>query len=392
MGTKGDICRETRYQIEIVKTADRFAELRSAWERLVDRAGVSDYYSTHRWLQLWVEYFHPRSAHMLVLWDHDQIVSSIPMVRNVFNYHGLRIRRLALTRDWYAPISALLTTRNREEEIGILLRHLASPAHRWDILDLDGLPPENRATEVLLSQISWLGWPCHEEEAFGNWIITGFRSWDDYWESRHKRLKRASLRHRKRLEELGEVRTRIISNGEGIGLLFHQFHDVCERSWKKGVEQHPEFLQSTMRLASERGDFRIAFLELNGEAIATWYAFIHGSTAYIPRTAYDARFRPYMPGLLLLEDFQRYLMKADGVQTIDHQHGDEPYKSLWANERRLRKRVVAANPRSWKGHLYVRAEYRHKPKLKATPAWRALRCARDKMSAFPLFRAFRNAD
>jgi CelD/BcsL family acetyltransferase involved in cellulose biosynthesis len=367
--------------VEVVRTVEQFSELRSAWARLVERAIVSDYYLTHDWLQGWLRHFYPNEAYFVLFWKDGEIEFAAPMVCRRRRYHGLQIRELALTRDWYSPVSGLLCTGTAYDNVDMLMRHLASAGMAWDVLDFDGLPMEQEGSKALLRWIDRLGWPSHAEDSFGNWILRGFRSWDDYWKGKAKRKqRRKSIVYRDRLLELGNVRTRIISNGGEVDAAFGQFYEICERSWKEGAERHPEFVKSTMRLAAKKDALRIAFLDLDDKPIASWYAFVHGSTAYLPRTGYDARFRRYMPGLVLLEDFLRHLIEVDRVDTIDFQHGDEAYKSVWANERRLRKRIVVANPRSWKGRLYVRAEYVYKPKLEPTLLWRLARRVRGLVS------------
>jgi CelD/BcsL family acetyltransferase involved in cellulose biosynthesis len=66
------------------------------------------------------------------------------------------------------------------------------------------------------------------------------------------------------------------------------------------------------------------------------------------KLAHDSAHDALSPGTLLTARMIEELI-ADGVEAIDFGRGDDPYKQLWATERRQRIGLMLINPRRVRG-------------------------------------------
>lgn len=132
------------------------------------------------------------------------------------------------------------------------------------------------------------------------------------------------------------------------GAAFEQFLDLEKRSWK-GAE-------GTAILCSDRdaaftrrliGDLAmvdnasVALLRLDGRAIAAQVVMYCGATAYTWKTAFDAEFAKYSPGVLLIDKLTEQLFAATEVHAIDSCAAEGSFMgSLWSGRKNMTDVVV----------------------------------------------------
>jgi len=97
------------------------------------------------------------------------------------------------------------------------------------------------------------------------------------------------------------------------------------------------FYTDIARWATERGWLRLAFLRLNGWAIAFDYCLEYDKTHYLLKTGYDPAYGKFSPGMII-----RYLMLArafsEGLATYDFLGvgSDYVWKREWARTQQER--------------------------------------------------------
>lgn len=171
--------------------------------------------------------------------------------------------------------------------------------------------------------------------------------WDSYERGLSKNRRRSIRRRRCQLEELGQVRVDIHEGGPGLeGALEEALH-VEASGWKgqqaTAIASRPEtrrFYLDIAHWAAERGWMRLAFLRLDGRPLAFDYAIEHSGRCYSLKAGYDAAFRSYGPGVLLLH---LTLARAfsEGLSSYELLGADDPYKHDWTNASRERLRIQA---------------------------------------------------
>jgi CelD/BcsL family acetyltransferase involved in cellulose biosynthesis len=83
----------------------------------------------------------------------------------------------------------------------------------------------------------------------------------------------------------------------------------------------------------ERGWLRLHVLRVNNDVAAVLYGFLYKHRFYFYQAGFDERLAAQSVGLVLMAHAIRRAID-DGAEQYDMLHGDEPYKFLWAHERR----------------------------------------------------------
>jgi CelD/BcsL family acetyltransferase involved in cellulose biosynthesis len=133
---------------------------------------------------------------------------------------------------------------------------------------------------------------------------------------------------------------RLLADGyrvEAPGWKGEQGSDIMSRA------AHRQFYTDISRWAAQRGWLRLAFLRIDGRAIAFDLCLEREREHYLLKTGYDPSFRQYAPGMLLRRDmlqrsFEERLTRYDFLGT------DMPWKLEWTQDTTTRSLVQAFSP------------------------------------------------
>jgi CelD/BcsL family acetyltransferase involved in cellulose biosynthesis len=176
--------------------------------------------------------------------------------------------------------------------------------------------------------------------------------WTTYEASLSGNLRHDVKRRLRRLHEAGEVSVELIApapDGELDALLDEGFR-VEAAGWKgeRGTAMGSAlatdaFYRAVARWAAGRGWLRLAFLRLDGRAIAFQYALeADGVYSYL-KGGYDEAFERFAPSKLLVRETLERLW-AGGTRTFDFLGTEMPWKTVWATDARPRLLVQAFAP------------------------------------------------
>lgn len=176
-------------------------------------------------------------------------------------------------------------------------------------------------------------------------------------------MRRSLARKRRKLEHKGVLAFRFGPAASGLEALEaleawrrarfadeNRGHDVAsvEAFWR--------------RLASEAEIARIAELRLDGRLLAAGFGTRTGSSFQLLATAFDAQWKNWSPGLLLVEDLIG-AAEADGVRLFDFTIGEEAYKLAFHVEAPplfdlFRPRTLKGFAAAWYRRLQIRRRRR----------------------------------
>jgi CelD/BcsL family acetyltransferase involved in cellulose biosynthesis len=116
------------------------------------------------------------------------------------------------------------------------------------------------------------------------------------------------------------------------------------------------------------------------QPVAAQFWVVDSGRATVLKLAHDEAAKARSPGTVLTALMLRYLLDHEHVDWIDFGRGDDPYKRLWATERRQRIGVVLVNPRHPRGLAFlgrhalgqVRQALTRQTPARQTPARRTL--------------------
>jgi CelD/BcsL family acetyltransferase involved in cellulose biosynthesis len=120
--------------------------------------------------------------------------------------------------------------------------------------------------------------------------------------------------------------------------------------WKaaqgSAIVSRPEsrrFFTDIARWASSRGWLRLAFLRLDGRALAFQFGLEEGGAYYFLKGGYDSEFHRYAPGKLLVQEMLERAFSS-GLERFEFLGQPEPWKLEWTNDTRVLVIVDAFAP------------------------------------------------
>jgi Acetyltransferase (GNAT) domain len=224
-------------------------------------------------------------------------------------------------------------------------RELGRFCRDWSAVRIDALDPASAELPPLLAGLRDAGLLSHRFAHFGNWHhrVAG-AAWADYLASRPGQLRETVRRRLRKAERNPELRFDLIETADAADAGIAAYEEVYLRSWKE-PEPLPRFNPELMRRAASLGVLRLGLLTAKDRPIAAQYWVVSHGQASLLKLAHDEAFKSLSPGTVLTAMMIRLLLDRDHVDELDFGRGDDPYKQLWAAERRQRIGVVLMNPR-----------------------------------------------
>jgi CelD/BcsL family acetyltransferase involved in cellulose biosynthesis len=160
---------------------------------------------------------------------------------------------------------------------------------------------------------------------------------ESYEQSLSRNRRKALRRHRRRLEDEGELRFEVHDGRSGLEDLLGELFAVEASGWKgkNGTAiscraDTESFYTDVARWAADRGWLRLAFHRLDGRPIACDFALEHGGVWYTLKAGYDEELRSFGPGALLLRDEIAHCCER-GLCRIELLGHEDSFKASWTD-------------------------------------------------------------
>ena len=173
---------------------------------------------------------------------------------------------------------------------------------------------------------------------------------EEYERVLDRRVLSESRRRRRRLSEEGELSFDSNNGREGLDALLEEGFRVEASGWKGEAgtailsrEETRRFYTEIARWSAERGWLRLAFLRLDGRAIAFQYLIEHGGVVSQLKGGFDEEYRKFAPGTLLVQEVIARAFDSE-ARRYEFLGADEPFKLEWATARHDRNLLQAFAP------------------------------------------------
>lgn len=325
------------FDIAIHTDPRSLVNLSPEWEQLV-KGKESELFSGPRWYE----------AHRQV-----ESIQKLGIVTARLGGELVGVLPLCLLRsDWKGLFFSVITTIARGDHQAIAIREDLLPALLPQMLDRalahfrgagtfwwPFLPEDDPGLEVLRDYFRRRGSKTFEECEVSPRLrlqAGSFEELEKQWSKNHRIDVR---RQRKRLAELGSLALWSPCTLEEANRVLDEFFDVHDEKWLaqgspgrfRGENRRRQFREILKHLWGHEMHFTTVRLE--DKHISYHFGFQSGGWIQWYRPSYRSEFHGYSPGkvhiALLLEDALR-----KGWAGFDFLNGNEPYKSLWANESR----------------------------------------------------------
>jgi CelD/BcsL family acetyltransferase involved in cellulose biosynthesis len=307
------------------------AEVVEEWTALAERAGAPPF-AHPGWFEAWYEAFGHRPQ-ILTVRRFGELVGVLPLQR----HH----RALCSAANWHSPAFAPLAA-DEDGMARLLHAMLAQGAPRYDLMMLEAAHPA-------LGFLHGTGRRVAERVIARQPYVDTSGMWADYDSALPRKHRKELRRQRRRLEELGSVELEFVSGAEQLDALLDEGFAIEDSGWKTGtaIASDPaieRFYRRVAHWADERGWLTLAFLRLDGRAIAFDLCLEAGGAAYVLKGGFAQECRRFAPGSLLTYESLARAFASPALHSYEFLGDDDRYKLVWTDSARERVRVQTFAP------------------------------------------------
>lgn len=327
------------------------------WETLADRANATPFIRPG-WIKAWCKYFHAGALEILTVHRDGRMIGLVPFCR--------RFGVLKSPTNHHTPAFSLVA--EDQTATRYLVQALFTQLH--DQISLAYLDEDSDPIAVLLATANDVREKIivrtHQRSPY---VALKGVDWPAYESSLNAKLKSDLRRRWRRLEQAGHVCFEIADGSRDLSNLLDEGFRIEPSGWKarrgtaiSSASNTLLFYAEVARWAASRGELRLAFIRLDGRAIAFQLGLEHGRTYYFLKGGYDTAFLRFSPGKLLMREMLRHAF-AGGLESFEFLGEEEPWKLEWTLTCRTRVNVRAFK-RTLAGHAQWIAQKLGRPFVK----------------------------
>lgn len=308
-----------------VEIHDRIEPLVVEWERLARQVNASPCLWPG-WVEAWWYAFGAGQLQILTVCQSGRVTGILPLRR----LHGA----LSSTTNAHTPLFGFLVANKTAAEA--LVQALFSQNARR--IELSLLSPDDTGVALARAAADAERYRVFTESIQGMpYVALDGVTWDAFEMGLGKNLRGDVRRRRRRLEEEGHLTLDVFDGRAGLNELLEEGFRVESSGWKgaegTSINADPAtrcFYTRVARWAAGRGWLRLAYLRLDGRALAFDYCLEFDRTHYMLKTGYDPAYERFSPGKVL-----RHLMLArafsEELAYYELLGGFDPWKQKWTN-------------------------------------------------------------
>jgi CelD/BcsL family acetyltransferase involved in cellulose biosynthesis len=304
------------------------------WEELAERVGASPFVRPG-WVSAWWEAFGSGSLAVFALRRDGRLASVLPLVR----HRGA----LRSPTNWHTPGFGVVA----EDDAAKLALFEAVVAEGPRRVDLSFL---GDAADVQCLRQAAAHHRLVERVVIRSPYVPVESDWDSYWRGLSRNLRKTVRRCRNRLAERGEMTIEVVDGRKDLDRLLEEGFRLEASGWKgeevTAIASRPEtrrFYKTVSRWAADAGILCLAFMRIDGEAVAFNLSFEAGGHHYVLKLGHDAELNSLGPGTVLTATAVERTF-ALGLKSYEFLGGDTAYKLRWAPNCHELARVQAFAP------------------------------------------------
>ena len=272
--------------------------------------------------------------------EHDPAFFGARSFSSLSNYYTLR----------YAP---MVDGGDGANALVHLIERLRARRPRYAVLHFEPLAADAALSDDLAAALHGAGLVTRRYFRFGNWYDdTRGLSFRDYLARRPAALRNTFRRKSARLARTGELRLDVVRDGAELGRALDQYDRLYAASWKP-AEPYPAFIRRLAADLAAAGALRLGLLSLDHRPIAAQIWVVWQGRAILYKLAHDRAFDALSPGTVLTMRMLERLLDEERIAELDLGAGDDPYKRLWASQRRARVGLIGFDPLTLRGSLGI---------------------------------------
>jgi CelD/BcsL family acetyltransferase involved in cellulose biosynthesis len=300
------------------------------WEDLAERTRASPF-RRPGWIDAWWRAFGKGDLEILTIRDDGRLLAVLPL--------GRRRGVLASTTNWHTPDFGPVA----EDAAAARALTAALMARAPRLLSLAFVD----VAEPILAECSAAA-AAREYRVLTRTLerspfVRIDRNWQSYEGELSRKVRGDTRRQIRRLKETGSMSVELHDGSERLDELLVEGFQVEAAGWKgaRGTamasqRETEDFYREIALWAATRGWLRLAFLRLDGRAIAFQYAVEHDGVHYYIKGGFDPSYHSFSPGKVLTYETLAHAFAAK-LRSYEFLGADDPWKLFWTNSCRERK-------------------------------------------------------
>lgn len=309
------------------------AALAGEWDDLLRRSRTHPIFLTWTWQSRWWDCIGSGRGSLYLLAAHDQgaLAAILPLYRSE-GRDGASLQVVGCIE--VSDYLDLIVEEGREGPVyQAFLDWLAGPdAPEWDVLDLCNQPAASRARKLLPELAQARGWQAEVDREDVCPIVDLPNTFDAYLDGLDKKQRHEVRRKLRRIErEAPGYQVRYVTeDGPELDAAVDDFirlHRLSSDAKDAFMDADMQaFFHEIAHATAAAGWLQLAFLEIEGQSVASYFCFIYNNELLVYNSGYDAQASPQLsPGWVLLARLIEDAIAA-GRTRLDFLQGDEEYK------------------------------------------------------------------
>src|SRR4051794_33842950 len=314
-----------------VERHDAVAPIAEEWDALATRLGAAPFLRPG-WIEAWVDAFDARGVSVLAARRGSELAGVLAL-------HRTPGRVLAATANVHSPLGGSLAD-GPEAAKALADALLAVPHARADFVYAD---PD----DAVLAELRRRRPAIARVQAEQPYVDTS-GDFDAYVAGLARKHRKEVGRLRRKLEATGELSFEFADGSERLDELLEEGFAIEGSGWKSesgtainSSYAERRFYTAVARWAAGSGWLRLAFLRLDGRAIAFDYCLDSGGSFYALKGGYDTEFRRLGPGVVLTHESIARAFADPGLRSYEFLGTADEYKLAWTDKTHPRMRVQA---------------------------------------------------
>jgi CelD/BcsL family acetyltransferase involved in cellulose biosynthesis len=322
---------------------ESLAGVTADWDTLADAVGAPPF-ARPGWFHAWLGAFGDGRLELIVIRRDGRLAGVMPLLRR----RGV----LRSATNWHTPVYATVAEDAAAYE-ALCAAALERAGHRLDVAFLDSADP---VTALLRSA------PARrvvERTVLRSPYVAIEGDFDRYRTSLGRKFRKELGRLERRAAEAGSLEYGFERGGDRLEELLDEGFRIEGSGWKAengtaitSRDDTHRFYREVARWAAGRGILVLAFLRLDGQAVAFDMCIEDGGASYVLKGGFDAGRRKLAPGTLLTA---RSIQRAfeNGLDSYELLGAADDYKLQWTETVRERVRIQAfsGSPAGRASHL-----------------------------------------
>ena len=355
-----EVQTQTTLRVSIVDTETEFRALREDWNPLVIQASGS-VFLRHEWFEAaWAWRKEDSSLYILLARQGNKVVGILPLI-----HRSIRERLPSLCSLEFLTVpdtqtcDVIAMPENRHAVVDAFCDALHNQRRKWDQIIFRYLHSTTSALHELKQGLEKRRYACNVKHQGPNLFVKLDTSWDTYYSTRTRSLKKANNLASNRLKKQGQTAIHWISrkNSDELAIqnALEQAIDISRRSWKQGTGNSldqlgpKDFISTLTKLAARNGWLSLWLLTIDGKALAMEYQLIDAGNVYALRADFDAECEEISPGSHLMRTLLETLFDHD-LQRYYMGPGENAYKTRWTADSDMLHQLVV-HGRTWRGQV-----------------------------------------